>query len=144
MSDDNDPDAVGYRRPPKAHRFAKGKSGNPAGRPRKQRPEDIAQTAYERAANVLVTFPIDGEIVTMTRRAAFWHLLFSQRFKNNSVAEAEINRREIQRDRRLRAKRNEASGGVLVFAHSAAVRAKLDAFHAQRSAAKAATGPGAT
>jgi hypothetical protein len=32
--DHEDGDAVGYRRPPKATRFAKGQSGNPAGRPR--------------------------------------------------------------------------------------------------------------
>lgn len=36
MSEDDD-DKVGYGRPPKKHRFKKGQSGNPRGRPRKPR-----------------------------------------------------------------------------------------------------------
>lgn len=35
MSGEQDSDAVGYGRPPKANRFQKGKSGNPRGRPPK-------------------------------------------------------------------------------------------------------------
>lgn len=35
----SDEDYVGYKRPPKKHRFKKGQSGNPAGRPRKKKGE---------------------------------------------------------------------------------------------------------
>lgn len=36
---DEGEDAVGYRKPPKASQFTKGRSGNPAGRPRRRREE---------------------------------------------------------------------------------------------------------
>ena len=41
MSHDDDDDRVGYRRPPKQHRFTKGQSGNPNGRPKKPKPEPV-------------------------------------------------------------------------------------------------------
>ncbi len=44
MTDEKNPDGenkVGYRRPPKSEQFKKGKSGNPAGRPPKRKPEPV-------------------------------------------------------------------------------------------------------
>ena len=35
--DVNDGDAIGYRRPPAATRFQKGRSGNPRGRPKNRK-----------------------------------------------------------------------------------------------------------
>lgn len=36
--EDRDNDTVGYKKPPRAHRFVKGRTGNPRGRPRKTVP----------------------------------------------------------------------------------------------------------
>ena len=38
---------VGYRKPPKAHQFKKGSSGNPAGAPSKRKPVDVAAILNE-------------------------------------------------------------------------------------------------
>ncbi len=40
MADD---EKVGYRKPPKKHRFKKGQSGNPQGRPRKPKPDNPSE-----------------------------------------------------------------------------------------------------
>ena len=44
MSEGEDQDRVGYRKPPAQHRFEKGKSGNPKGRPKKQAKNQASAT----------------------------------------------------------------------------------------------------
>jgi hypothetical protein len=71
MSDDEEPKyKVGYRKPPAEHRFGKGQSGNPAGRPRGSKTAfgghpmtSWLQEAWLEQANKLVMVTINGRRV---------------------------------------------------------------------------------
>lgn len=56
-------DSVGYGRPPKAHQFKPGQSGNPPGRPKKKASKEEIATA---ALAKIVTVTIDGRRVKMS------------------------------------------------------------------------------
>lgn len=66
MNEQEDEDAVGYRKPPKKHRFRPGQSGNRNGRPRKPRPpqrDDSLAAMLDRAAKETVM--VNGRSVTL-------------------------------------------------------------------------------
>lgn len=61
MTDDDD--EVGYGRPPKKHRFKPGQSGNPGGRPKKEKPGQDLRTILDRIGNEEVE--IGGRTMTL-------------------------------------------------------------------------------
>jgi hypothetical protein len=73
---------VGYRRPPKATRFTKDQSGNPAGRPRGRRRE----APYEAILGQMVTIREDGTTRRVTAAEAFLLKLTKSGLEGDSAA----------------------------------------------------------
>lgn len=77
---------VGYGRPPKETQFQKGQSGNPKGRPKREKPAPMA--LHEEIAAVLakkVTVRLaDGKTQKMSRAQAFVAMVMSEGFKGNA------------------------------------------------------------
>jgi Family of unknown function (DUF5681) len=81
-SDDANDSGVGYRRPPSTTRFAKGRSGNPAGRPRGH----YRKAPYEAVLGQIVTIREDGAERGVTAAEAFLLTLTKRGVEGNGAA----------------------------------------------------------
>ena len=76
---------VGYGRPPRAHQFKPGQSGNPKGRPRGAKGED---TIVREVMNRKVPMSVDGKIRKVSAVEAVWTRVMADALKGNSKAMA--------------------------------------------------------
>jgi hypothetical protein len=74
---------VGYKKPPKATRFPKGKSGNPSGRPRKARLPVDPGLLLNTIDNEEIRVKIDGKWKRMTAAEAQFRQLFAKGIKGD-------------------------------------------------------------
>lgn len=77
---------VGYKKPPKATRFQKGKSGNPSGRPKERTPALDAGIILEAIDNEEITVKIDGKRKRMTKAEIQFRQLFTKAIKGDLPA----------------------------------------------------------
>lgn len=79
---------VGYGRPPQSTRFKKGRSGNPAGRPRGGRPDLVLDLQKELLSRVQITE--QGRRITITKGELLARTLVASAIKGDAKARRDL------------------------------------------------------
>lgn len=97
MSREDDPPAVGYKKPPQNSRFQKGQSGNPSGR-RKSKASTAAKDDDQPFLSKMVKAKIAGKEVWISKREALRERLFAIAMDGNVPAFALLFRLDMAND----------------------------------------------
>ena len=103
---------VGPGRRPKSTGFRKGVSGNPAGRPRKERPAD-STSAFDVVIDKTLTIEQDGKSREVTVEEALWYKTYQNAIAGDRSAQREVLKMIDKREKYLAAheRKPRASGG---------------------------------
>lgn len=88
MTMSDHPYEVGYRRPPQHTRFQKGRSGNPAGRPRGRRADLLLALQKELSSPVPITE--QGRRITITKGELLARALVASAIKGDAKARRDL------------------------------------------------------
>ena len=88
---------VGPGRPPKSTRFRKGLSGNPSGRPKKERPAN-PDSAFDVVTDRKLTIERNGKSREVTVEEALWHKTYQNAIAGGRSAQREVLKMIKKRD----------------------------------------------
>lgn len=86
MSGDSNEYEIGYRKPPKATRFQKGKSGNPSGRAKRAAPDIDPGKILQSIDNEEIALKVDGKSKRMLTAEIHLQQLFAKAIKGDLAA----------------------------------------------------------
>ena len=95
---------VGPGRPPKSTRFRKGLSGNPSGRPRKERPAN-PDSAFDVVIDRTLTITQNGKSREVTIEEALWHKTYQNAIAGDRSAQREVLKMIAKREAHLNARK---------------------------------------
>jgi hypothetical protein len=124
---------VGYRQPPKAHRFKKGKSGNPKGRPRKKDSVDLGSAMDPELAELILaeagrSVPVraDGKAEEMSVKKAVVRSMILSALKGDLRSQTQTIKLILAAERSSLERKNPQSAIGGECAHCAALGAMTD------------------